>query len=27
MVERRTLGTTDLSASPQCLGRLWSRSS
>jgi len=26
-VERRTLGTTDLSASPLCLGRSWSRSS
>ena len=26
-VERRTLGTTDLSASPLCLGRSWNRSS
>jgi len=26
-VERRTLGTTNLSASPLCLGRSWSRSS
>jgi len=24
-VERRTLGTTDLSASPLCLGRSWNR--
>jgi len=26
-VERRTLGTTDMSASPLCLGRSWNRSS
>ena len=26
-VERKTLGTTDLSASPLCLGRSWNRSS
>jgi len=26
-IERRTLGTTDLSASPLCLGRSWNRSS
>jgi len=26
-VERRTLGTTDMSASPLCLGRLWNKSS
>ena len=26
-VERRTLGTTDLSVSPLCLGRSWNRSS
>jgi len=25
-VEKRTLGTTDLSASPLCLGRSWNRS-
>jgi len=26
-VERRTLGTTDMSASPLCLGRSWNRCS
>ena len=26
-VERKTLGTTDLSASPPCLGRSWNTSS
>jgi len=26
-VERKTLGTTNLSASPLCLGRSWNRSS